>query len=61
MKARGRHDDTDEAIEARLELFRSKKKPIIDFLSNYAQVIDIESSGSIEEVSAKVLELARNN
>lgn len=57
MQARARHDDTPEIIETRIQQFYSKKKPIIDFLSAYAQSFEIDASGSIEDVSVKVRQL----
>ncbi len=54
MQIRARHDDTPEIIEARIAQFNTKKKPIIDFLSSYAESVEIDSSAEIEEVATKV-------
>jgi len=57
MLQRGRHDDTPETIATRIEQFHTKKKPIIDFMNAYAEMIEIDTSGPIEEVAKKVREL----
>ncbi len=54
MLQRGRHDDTPETIATRIEQFHTKKKPIIDFMSAYAEVVEVDTSGPIEEVAQRV-------
>lgn len=43
--ARGeRHDDTEEILETRLEEYREKTLPVIDYYKNSGLLIDIDSS-----------------
>jgi len=50
-----RHDDAADAIEVRLEEFRTKTLPVIAFYRSLGLVIDINSTQPIEEVHQTIL------
>jgi adenylate kinase len=54
MKTRGRNDDTDESIKARIAQFKEKTVPVIELLSEHFPVITIDASQSIEEIHTLV-------
>lgn len=51
-----RHDDAADAIEVRLEEFRVKTLPVIEFYRSLGLVIDIDSTRPIEDVHQTILE-----
>jgi adenylate kinase len=53
MSARGRSDDTAEAISRRLELYHSETKPLLEYYANKMAAID--GVGAIDEVHQRVL------
>ncbi len=55
LAIRGRHDDSMEAIERRLEIFNTQTKEVIDFfLANGVKIIKINGAASIDEVHAQI-------
>jgi adenylate kinase len=56
MKARGRNDDTDESIIARITQFKEKTVPVIELFSEHFPVITIDASQSIEEIHTLVIQ-----
>lgn len=49
-KIEGRNDDNPETIKRRLELYHQQTMPIIDYFKKLGKVIEIDGSGTIEEV-----------
>ncbi len=52
--SRGREDDSEEIIQNRLEVYRQKTEPLIDYYRAHGLLVGIEASGSIEEISARI-------
>lgn len=57
MKDRGRNDDTDASIEARLTWYREEVLPVIDYYNERAntRVHDIDGTSSIEGVHDSIV------
>lgn len=55
MLARGREDDTEEAIRRRLELYDRETAPIIDYYRQLGKLAVVDGVGSLEEVYARIL------
>jgi adenylate kinase len=53
MLARGRADDTAEAIGRRLELYHQETKPLLDYYA--AKLVAIDGVGTIDEVLRRAL------
>ena len=53
MLARGRADDTAEAITRRLELYHTETKPLLDHYA--AKLVAIDGVGPVEEVQQRAL------
>lgn len=51
---RGRDDDTPEAIEQRLEEYRNKTAPLIDFYGEDDLLVEIDGEQSIEAVTESI-------
>jgi adenylate kinase len=49
-----RDDDKKEVISKRLEVFRNETKPVLDHYEKQNKVINVQASGSIEEVTEKL-------
>lgn len=49
-KIEGREDDTPQSIARRLELYHQQTVPIIDYFKKLGKVVEIDGSGTIEEV-----------
>jgi adenylate kinase len=54
MTARGRSDDTPEAIRTRLDLYHRETTPLIDHYSD--RVVHVDGVGEIEEVQRRIRE-----
>jgi adenylate kinase len=55
MLDRGRADDTEETIRTRLEVYREQTEPLIELYESRGTVTHIDASGSIEEITNRVL------
>ena len=53
MLARGRADDTVEAIRKRLDIYHADTRPLVDYYGDL--VVEIDGLGSIEDVHARVM------
>lgn len=51
---RGRDDDTPEAIEQRLEEYRNKTAPLIDFYTDKNLLVAVDGEQSIDDVTASI-------
>lgn len=56
-KKEGRTDDTPETIRRRLEVYRQKTAPLIDFYSAREQLVSVDGNRSLEEVTAELKQL----
>ncbi len=56
MMARGRADDSLEAIKTRLDLYHGQTKPLLDYYKNQGILIEIDGIGSIEEIQRRIRE-----
>jgi adenylate kinase len=54
MLARGRADDTVEAIGRRLDIYHRETKPLIDYYDG--RVVQVDGVGEIDEVHDRVLD-----
>ena len=54
MLARGRKDDTHEAIAERLGLYQEETVPTIEWLRSQGKLVQVDGLGSEEEVSDRV-------
>lgn len=50
----GRVDDNEEAIKIRLEAFREETKPVIKYYSDKGLLVEIDASGTPEEVFERI-------
>lgn len=50
----GRTDDTEETIRNRLEVYRQKTEPLIDFYRNRQQLVSIDGNQPIEVVAEEL-------
>jgi adenylate kinase len=50
MRERGRGDDTDEAIDRRLELYERETEPLIEFYRERDLLVTVDGFGSMDEV-----------
>jgi adenylate kinase len=53
MLARGRADDTAEAITRRLELYHQETKPLLEYYAD--KLVAIDGVGTIDEVQLRAL------
>jgi len=54
MLARGRADDTEAVIRHRLEVYREKTAPLIDFYRQQGLLCSVEAQGSIEAITERI-------
>lgn len=60
MLARGRADDTPEAIQERLRIYHEEMEPILEYLSQQnIPMVHIDGSAPIDEVHERVLNVVR--
>ncbi len=55
MRSRAREDDTDDAIERRLELYDRETRPIIEYYEDLGRIVEIDGVGSLEEVFERIV------
>ncbi len=55
MLDRGRADDTEETIRTRLEVYREQTEPLIDLYESRDLVSRVDATGSVEEITERVL------
>lgn len=58
MLARGRTDDTAEAIGRRLDIYHRETTPLIDFYGS--RVVHVDGLGEVDQVHQRVLEAVRS-
>jgi adenylate kinase len=54
MKARGREDDTDEAIAQRLALYEEQTQPVLDWFARRGLLVTVDGLGSEAEVTDRL-------
>lgn len=54
MKARGRGDDTDEAIELRLALYEQETRPVLDWFEQRGLLLTVNGLGTESEVTNRL-------
>ena len=54
LLARGRADDTEAVIRNRLEVYRDKTAPLIDFYAAKGLLISVEAQGSVDAISERL-------
>lgn len=54
MLARGRDDDTPEAIAQRLELYESQTRPLLEWFDQHGLLVVVDGLGTEDEVFARV-------
>jgi adenylate kinase len=52
-----REDDNEEVIKSRLEVYRSRTEPLIDFYRKRGKLKTVDAGGSIDEVYERFLEV----
>ncbi|QGG93883.1 adenylate kinase [Actinomarinicola tropica] len=55
MRQRGRADDTDEAIDRRLELYERETQPLISFYEDKGLMVTVDGLGTMDEVFARLV------
>ncbi|MCH2636580.1 MAG: adenylate kinase [Acidimicrobiales bacterium] len=55
MLARGRDDDTPEAIQRRLQLYQEETAPLLDFFSSRGVLAAVDGLGSEQEVQSRII------
>ena len=55
MLARGRDDDTPEAIQRRLQLYQEETAPLLDFFSSREVLAAVDGLGSEQEVQSRII------
>ncbi len=56
LLARGREDDIMEVIKKRLDLYHEQTAPLLDYYKNQGILVEIDGSGSIEEIQRRIKE-----
>jgi adenylate kinase len=60
LALRKREDDTPEAIEKRLELYKLRTEPLIEELGKTTKVIKINGERSVEDIQKDLIEIIQN-
>jgi adenylate kinase len=55
MQARGRDDDTDDAIDRRLELYESETEPLIDYYEAKGLMVVVDGLGTMDEIFERLV------
>jgi adenylate kinase len=57
LEARGRSDDTDDTIRRRLEVYRARTKPVLEWYDDSdVEVLSIDGVGLIQEIQQRIAE-----
>jgi adenylate kinase len=56
----GREDDTDEAIARRLDIYETQTAPVVDALTDWAEVVTINGAQPVEAVTDEILDEFRD-
>ena len=55
MLARGREDDTPEAIQRRLDLYEEQTRPLLDFFAQRDQLVEVDGVGPEDDVFERLV------
>ena len=61
MSARGRTDDTPEAIQRRLEIYQTETVPLLEFFSSQGILISVDGLGTEDEVQDRIVAATERN
>jgi len=50
-----RADDTEEAVEKRLEVYFTQTTPLIDYYARVGKLLEVDGEGSVDEVSRRII------
>ena len=56
LLARGREDDNEDVIRHRLEIYREKTAPLIEYYTKRGLILAVPANGDIEEISCRISE-----
>lgn len=56
LKNRGRTDDTTEAIEERLKVFRTQTQPVLEYYKTKNLLTTIDATGDVQEIFQRIEE-----
>ncbi|MCS6984192.1 MAG: adenylate kinase [Leptospiraceae bacterium] len=59
-EAEGRSDDNPESIRTRLQVFREKTQPLIDYYRSRGKLVEVDGLGTVEEVAERIKEALGN-
>lgn len=54
MLSRGRADDNESVIRNRLEVYRDKTAPLINYYQNRGLLVSVPAEGSVEEITERI-------
>ena len=54
MLSRGRADDNESVIRNRLEVYRDKTAPLINYYQNKGLLVSVAAEGSVEEITERI-------
>lgn len=57
LKSRGRMDDGAQVVDERMEVFNKLALPLIEYYRQQGKVVEIDGSGTIEEVTKRIEEV----
>lgn len=58
---RGRPDDTQQSVEARINTYYEQTMPIIDYIQHFGKLIKIDGTQSVEAVFADILKALKED
>tara|TARA_B100001105_G_C22266524_1_gene389105 strand:- start:92 stop:646 length:555 start_codon:yes stop_codon:yes gene_type:complete len=61
MSARGRADDTPEAIQRRLEIYQTETAPLREFFSSQGILVSVDGLGTEDEVQDRIVAATERN
>jgi adenylate kinase len=61
MSARGRADDTPEAIQRRLEIYQTETAPLLEFFSSQGILVSVDGLGTEDEVQDRIVAATERN
>ena len=59
-KDSGRDDDTFDTIKSRLEVYYRKTEPLKDFYSKQGKLVQIDGTGTVDEIFSRIEEVVDN-
>ena len=56
LLSRGRSDDNEEVIKHRLEIYRQKTSPLVEYYTKQGLVSIVQGDGDVEQIEKRILE-----